>query len=69
MPKCLLCFSEHVGPTSDHYQPFGCFECGAWGSSIDDISNPDTSDDDYRHGQVYRRQTDDPDDVFVPGWA
>lgn len=69
MNKCLLCFSEHVGPTSDSYQPFGCFECGAWGPAIDDISTPDTSDDDYRCGQVDRVLTDDPEDVRVPGWS
>lgn len=55
MNKCLLCFSEYVGETDLPYQPFGCFECGAWGEAIDDISTPDTSDDDYRVGQVCRR--------------
>lgn len=69
MPKCLLCFSEYVGETHDDHQPFACFECGAWGETIDDISTPDDGDAGYRHGQVYRHLTDDPDDKFVPGWA
>jgi hypothetical protein len=69
MEKCLLCFSENVGHTSDPYHPFACHECGAWGESIDDISTPEDSADEYRHGQVRRVLTDDPEDVFVPGWA
>lgn len=69
MPKCLLCFSEYIGPTSDVHQPFGCFECGAWGETIDDISTPESSDNDYRFGQVPRVTTDDHEDVFVPGWS
>lgn len=55
MPKCLLCFSENVYDTSDEHQPFACFDCEAWGPTIDDISNPDTSEDDYRCGQVARK--------------
>jgi len=69
MPKCLLCFSENIAETDDHDHPFACFECGAWGETIDDVSMPDESDNEYRHGQVYRARTDDPEDVFVPGWA
>lgn len=68
MNKCLLCFSEHVFETQDEHQPFACGDCGAWGETADDVSTPDI-DDDYRHGQVYRCGTDDPDDVFVPGWS
>lgn len=67
--KCLLCFSEHIVETEDEHQPFACGDCGAWGMSADDVSTPDTADEDYRCGQVGRRLTDDPEDVRVPGWA
>ena len=55
MNKCLLCFSENVYDTSDEHHPFACHDCGAWGETIDDISSPDSSEDEYRHGQVTRK--------------
>lgn len=55
MPKCLLCFSEQVYDTDNEHYPFACHDCGAWGLSINDISNLDTSEDDYRCGQVVRK--------------
>jgi len=55
MNKCLLCFSENVYDTDNEHYPFACNDCGAWGSSIDDISNPDETDSDYRCGQVVRK--------------
>lgn len=69
MPKCLLCFSEHVFDNDDEHMPFRCADCGAWGLTADDVSSPHEFDDGYRTGQVNRRLTDDPEDVFVPGWA
>lgn len=55
MPKCLLCFSEAVYETDDEHHPFACHDCSAYGPTIDDISTPDTSDEEYRYGQVARR--------------
>lgn len=55
MPKCLLCFSDQVFETEDEHYPFACVDCGAWGTSIDDISNLDESETDYRCGQVARK--------------
>ena len=70
MEKCLLCFSAYVAETDDPHMPFACRECGAWGETIDDISTPAfEADAGYRVGQVHRQRTDDPEDVFVPGWA
>lgn len=53
--KCLLCFSESVYETDDENHPFACHDCSAWGATADDISNPDTSEEDYRFGQVLRK--------------
>lgn len=71
MPKCLLCFSENVGEIGDDRDTeWGCFDCGAFGDTEDDISSPCVDlDQAYRHGQVDRVLTDDPEDVYVPGWA
>lgn len=55
MSKCLLCFSENVYETDDENYPFACMDCSAWGTTADDISNPDTLEDDFRHGQVRRK--------------
>jgi len=70
MPKCLLCFSEHIGEIDSETHEWGCWDCGAFGPTEDDISSPAVDlDQAYRHGQVDRVLTDDPEDVFVPGWA
>lgn len=55
MNKCLLCFSENVYETHDDDHPFACYDCNAWGFAMNDISEPDFTDDEYRHGQVARR--------------
>jgi hypothetical protein len=71
MHKCLLCFSEHIGLITDEPDSeWGCWDCGAFGPSEDDVSSPCVDlEQAYRHGQVYRSLTDDPEDVFVAGWA
>ncbi|MCK1363515.1 hypothetical protein [Bradyrhizobium sp. 62] len=71
MPKCLLCFSENVYEiTDDQDSEWTCSDCGAFGATEDDISSPAIDlDQGYRNGQVERVLTDDPEDVYVPGWA
>jgi len=71
MAKCLLCFSEAIGQITDEADSeWGCFDCGAFGPAEDDISSPAIDHDQaYRNGQVVRVLTDDPEDVYVPGWA
>lgn len=67
MNKCLLCFSEHIGEIDSDTHEWGCWDCGAFGPTEDDISSPPVAD--RFDGQVNRALTDDPEDVFVPGWA
>lgn len=71
MNKCLLCFSEHVGEINDTPDSeWGCWECGAFGATADDISTPAIDyEQAFRHGQVNRVLTDDPEDVYMPGWS
>lgn len=61
LPKCILCDSENIQESDeDPHMPFYCFDCGAWGLTAATVENPPRDqEEDWRHGQVPKRPTDE----------